>query len=447
MSSAVRRQPIVESIDSINSNFAGRPGSNGYDPRKQYHIHRKNRAFVWSFQMMVDLLDSILKSYDIPSVLCSSKIEDGIERRYILDGGNRTTAFRKILNGEVRQLTEEENRKIRIFQMNVTVMYNMTEKDERELFRRANKSIKPSDGQLYKMSDTDSQLVILAVQFLEDTAYRHRGLITSTICDTTPTEDGVSRDSAGQPNLANAVAFLSGILNGPYFITKSFDRQYRWVDSLSPIDITRLDASILDILSIFRDADATCSNTQLIDVKSLKKETIAKRLRDSGIQYNKKALKPELIDLLRSHPVALAAASSIVVQGNGPPSKIKKQRLNSGHLLGLMVYDYHMIPDKSTYKAKWVRFLQIHDAKPKYVKDNILTLTGAQNTTPDSLAKKSKRIEIYVNENRIATEEELADVKHPRNENENENENENDGDEITSSSDENDQDEECDNEE
>ena len=79
-----------------------------------------------------------------------------------------------------------------------------------------------------------------------------------------------------------------------------------------------------------------------------------------------------------------------------------------------MVYDYNMM-SYAEMKAKWVQFIREHDQNPKVIKETLLTLSGAQNTTANSLAKKSKRIAIYLAENhRIAPEEELANVTHPR---------------------------------
>jgi exosome complex RNA-binding protein Rrp4 len=108
-------------------------------------------------------------------------------------------------------------------------------------------------------------------------------------------------------------------------------------------------------------------------------------------------------------------ANSAGIVFKDPNAHLKKRRLNSGDLLGLMVYDYHMMPYEEM-KAKWVQFIRLHDGSPKTIKESILTLSGAQNTTANSLAKKSRRIAIYLAENgRIATEDELANVTHPRN--------------------------------
>lgn len=407
------------SIQNIDTNFAGRVGTVDYDESKMFHIHRKNRAFVWTHKMCEDLLDSILRSYDVPSILCSTKTVGHREMHYILDGGNRITAIRKILRNDIREITEDEMRKILRYKFSVVFLSNMTEKDERESFRRAARGIKPTDGQLYKMSETDSLLVKTAVMILDDRTFPHRALMTKVMFDTTPTENGESRDTKAQVNLANVVALISGIENGADFITKSFDRQHRWVDdAVYTIDRDILFRKIHDILSIFKEADERVTTLQTVNFKALKKAEIMICLDRAGVQYFKNQVKELLIERAKSSPTAMnelvAFANTAGIVFKDPNAHIKKGRLNSGNLMGIMVYDYLMMP-YAEMKAKWIRFVRIHDENPKYFKETILTLSGAQNTTANTLAKKSKRIAIYLAEDRIATEQELANVTHPRN--------------------------------
>ncbi len=418
MSSNVTRQLQQINVGMIHSNFAGRPDTLGYDASKSFHIHRKNRPFVWTFKMMQCLLDSILRSYDVPSILCSTKMEGRQVKHYLLDGGNRITALRKILNDEIRPLTPEERTKIEMYNLNVVFLSNMSEKDEREMFRRAANGVKPTDGHLYKMSEIDSRLVQVAVMILEDSTFQHRALMTQVMFDTTPTENGESRDTKSQVNLANMVALISGLMNGPDFITKSFDRQYRWVDADTPIDTDILFRKIHHILSIFKEADSHVTTAQTLNLKGLKKADIMTCLDNAGVEYVKNKTKGELIEIAKSSQavmnelVTFANITGIALKD--PNAHIKKRRLNSGDLIGLMVYDYNMM-GYAAMKAKWVPFIRKHDANPKGTKETLLTLSGAQNTTSNSLAKKSKRIAVYLAENRIATEEELANVMHPRN--------------------------------
>ena len=419
MSSIVTRQLQQLTVGMIHSSFAGRPDTLGYDESKSFHIHRKNRPFVWSRKTQEWFLDSILRSYDVSSILCSTKMEGGRVKHYLLDGGNRITTLRKILNDEIRALTPEERMKVEMYTLNVVFLLNMSEKDEREMFRRAANGVKPTDGHLYKMSEIDSHLVQLAVMILEDRTFPHRALMTQVMCDTTPTDHGESRDTKSQANLANMVALISGLMNGPDFITKSFDRQYRWVDAATPVNRDILFRKIHDILSIFKEADSHVTTVQTLNLNGLKKHDIMTCLDNVGVQYARNKTKGEMIEIAKSYPAAMtqlvtfANTTGIVLKD--PNAHIKKRRLNSGDLIGLMVYDYHMM-SYAEMKAKWVQFIREHDQNPKIIKDTLLTLSGAQNTTANSLAKKSKRIAIYLAENhRIATEDELANVLHPRN--------------------------------
>ena len=418
MSSTVTRQLQQQSVGMIVNNFAGRPDTLGYDASKSFHIHRKNRPFVWSSKTQGWFLDSILRSYDVSSILCSTKMEGGHLKYNLLDGGNRITTLKKILNNEIRALTPEERMKVEMYTLNVVFLSNMTEKDEREMFRRAANGVKPTDGHLYKMSEIDSRLVQLAVTILEDRTFPHRALMTQVMFDTTPTEHGESRDTKAQANLANMVALISGLMNGPDFITKSFDRQYRWVDAVTPINKDILFRKIHDNLSIFKEADSHVTTVRTLNLNCLKKHDIMTCLDNAGVQYARNKAKGEMIEIAKSSPAAINAlvafANTTGIVLKDPNAHIKKRRLNSGDLIGLMVYDYNMMPYPEM-KAKWVQFIREHDQNPKVIKETLLTLSGAQNTTANSLAKKSKRIAIYLAENhRIATEEELANVTHPR---------------------------------
>lgn len=48
---AIRTENINTSINELNEDFAGRKTMANYDESKQIHIHRRNRAFVWSKKM------------------------------------------------------------------------------------------------------------------------------------------------------------------------------------------------------------------------------------------------------------------------------------------------------------------------------------------------------------------------------------------------------------
>jgi uncharacterized protein with ParB-like and HNH nuclease domain len=70
----------------------------GFDGSKLIEIHRRNRPYVWSHKMQLDFLDSILKGYYIPPIICCAKNS----KLYVMEGGNRITTIRRIMNNEVR---------------------------------------------------------------------------------------------------------------------------------------------------------------------------------------------------------------------------------------------------------------------------------------------------------------------------------------------------------
>ena len=173
--SALRTETIPTTIGYLVDNFAGRISSPEYDDTKIIRIHRRNRAFVWIMKMVSDLFDSIIKGYYIQPIVSCSLIENGengfIDRRYIMDGGNRTTAFYLILNNAIKILSEHERIKVRSHPISLVVMYNLTGKGQRELFTRLNKCVKATAGQLYAMSEEDSPLVQEVKLFIGDSKY------------------------------------------------------------------------------------------------------------------------------------------------------------------------------------------------------------------------------------------------------------------------------------
>jgi hypothetical protein len=121
----------------------------------------------------------------------------------------------------------------------------------RILFRRLNKSVKVSDGQLYAMSEGDSPLVREALAFLNDDDYPLRDRITKHFCDTR------EADNSKRDMLANAVALISGVIYGVHFLTKSFDVQDVHVSSSTLIVRDNVVAVLGIMFDIFDDADDT----------------------------------------------------------------------------------------------------------------------------------------------------------------------------------------------
>ena len=265
--STLRTEKYPTTIGHIVKNFAGRKDWDDYDPTKLIHIHKRNRAFVWTPEMVEKLLDTIMKGYVILPLICCSIICDGVERREIMDGGNRLTAFALILNNKVRArvLTQEEQITVLSFPITLIIMYNMTSHQIREQFRRLNTCKRATAGQLYQMSQDDSPLIQEAIAFMTDINYPLRERCIKIFTDYYTKED---TDSAKR--LENVVGIISGALNGVCYITTSFDKQEKYVEDKNPINRDLL-CKLLDImLRIFEIVNETFP----LEKKKDKKEQI-----------------------------------------------------------------------------------------------------------------------------------------------------------------------------
>jgi hypothetical protein len=350
MAVSLRTESIQTTIHALNMDFAGRKGTDGYDESKIIHIHRRNRAYVWNQDMQKSCLDSILKGYYIPPIICCSRIVNDVERREVMEGGNRITTFRRILNDLVQTLTESEKDKIRSHTITLVVMRGLTTNiQQREMFRRLNKNVKVSDGQLYAMSEEDSPLVREALSFLNDDNYPLRARITSTFFDTK------DKDNDGKKDLENAIALISGALNGVNYITKSFSRQEVKVELQDPIDRTSIITTLNLIFDIFLMAD---QQFPLTDKRKLK--------------------------------------------GQWPVGKY----------LGAMLYDILMNRNNVLeIQKKWAAYL-VSVRRESPLAEEAIEITGAQNLNPDKLKRKCYKVDIYLRYKRLATEAELKDIKH-----------------------------------
>ena len=341
----IRREITGSNIGAINEEFAGRFGEPGYDGNKPIQIHRLNRVYAWKREMELALLDSILNNYHIPEIIMCSK--DGI--RYVMDGGNRITAFRKILNGEVRTLTDTERFIVLNFPIQLVNMRNLSPSQQRTVFQRLNKSVKVTDGQLYVMSAEDSPLVILTCALLKDIAYPFRARMNDVFTDR------ISKDDPRGTNIENAVAIISGSLHGVIYISKSFSKQQEWVDSQEPVDVDRVNFMMDLILTVFERANAEFPLTD---------------------------------------------------------NQAKKSLFTIGKYIGGMMYDFMTQPDAlDEMKTKWVRYIVMVRQNVEHACEAI-EIPGAQNINPDKLKKKSARVELFLQEGRIATEEETRQMKH-----------------------------------
>lgn len=352
MAAQLTTETIPQSLYHLNQAFAGRNGSRDYNESALIHIHRRNRAYVWNQDMRVKLIDSILKGYPLPPIFCCSLYENGRERRYIMDGGNRVTTIRMILNGEVRELTDDEKRRVENFTISLVVMRNFSNHDLRTMFRRLNKNVKVSDGQLFAMSVEDSPLIREAHALLTDPDHPLRDRITACFKDTRRYEE----TDKSRSDLANAVAIVSGILHGPHFITKSYNAQDEHVDRQEVLDRDQIVRVFGSICEIFHQAD------------------LQSPIRSSD----------------------------------------RKKQWSVGKYIGPMIYDYLCHSDRlHQIREKWIRFIvRTRDVEHSEISKSALKLEGAQNLTASHHAKVSAKVQIYLTTGRLATNLELAQYDH-----------------------------------
>lgn len=355
--STLSTENIQTTVGQLNRDFSGRRDSPDYDETKLVHIHRRNRPFVWNRDMQDRLLDSILKGYYIPPIICASKIDAHRERREVMEGGNRITTFRKILNEEVRPLTALERQRVESQPITVVVMRGLTSKDQRVMFRRLNKNVKVSDGQLYSMSEDDSPLVQEALAFLNDDDYPLREAITTHFFDTR------GADNDGKSHLSNAMALISGCIHGPHFITKSYNVQEPKVESQEPVLRHAVVHTMDAILNIFAAAD---SRQPLADKRK------------------------------------------------------RRGQWSVGKWLGAMLYDYLTHPeDHERIREKWATYI-VAVRRDELGAKQACELGGANNLTATRYLRICTKVEIYLRDNRVATDDELAGIRHDEEEDDDE---------------------------
>lgn len=341
---------IQTTVGYLNRNFAGRRDAPDYDPTKRIHIHNRNRAFVWTREDQIRCLDSILRGFYIPPIISSSVIVDGVEQRHVMEGGNRITTFRNILNGELGPLSPEQRILVESFPITLVVMSGLTPVDQNKMFRRLNKSKKVSDGQLFDMYSDDSPLVAAALSLLEQDTHPLRQKITDLFYDTR------GADSAGKTNLSNAVALVSGATNGVQYITKSFNVQEEMVESKDPIDVDKV-AKILE-------AAFNC----------------------------------------------FEMANGVVPLTDG---RKRRGQFSVGGVMGVILYDLHTNPGGwRLIQDKWATFItRLRRGDP-----NATLLMEARiwsgNLNPTRHKRISTMVDIYLRERRVASSEEIEQVRH-----------------------------------
>ena len=350
MSALIRTETITFTVGYLVDNFTGRRDWKDYDPTKVYHIHKRNRAYVWTQKMVEKLFDTIMKGYFILPLVCHSIINNGKETREIMDGGNRLTAFAEILlHNKVGVLTQEEIIHVRSFPITIVVMYNLTSHQVREQFRRLSAGKQATPGQLYQMSQDDSPLIQEAIAFMKDINYPLRERCIKIFTDFFTKED----TDAGS-RLANIIGIISGAVNGVRFISTSFDKQEERVENNGHFNRELLCERFNIVLQIFEKVD-------------------------------------------KEFPLAR--------------KNEKKEQFTLGNLIGPILYDIHECQDHNSVIEKWSKYiLQVRERKEKA--KEACDVTGAQNLNPDKLAKKSYKVHVFIQEDRIVPEDELKQIKH-----------------------------------
>ena len=316
--------------------------------------------------MQKALLDSILMGYYIPPIICSSIIVGHAERREVMEGGNRITTFRKILNGEVkpfvngsngdvRPLTDQERQRVESHSITLVVMRNLQPKDQRIMFRRLNKNVKVTDGQLYSMSEEDSPLVKEAIAFLKEPSYPLRDKITAHFFAPPLKEDDDLRKDLGKSNLENAIAILSGAIYGVKHISKLYNIQEEKIESQEPIRRETIVHVIGFILEIFDMAE---QQQPLQDKRKLRGQW--------GV----------------------------------------------GKWVGAILYDYHTNQGETRrIQDKWANYITAVRREEDGA-EQASKLGGAQNLIATRYKKICTKVDIYLKERRVATDEELTTVVH-----------------------------------
>jgi hypothetical protein len=208
------------SLYDLNVNFTGRdthgfPG--GYDPARLYRLHRRQRAEVWKHEHRAMLLDSILHRRYVPPIITHEVVDNGRVHRDILDGGNRISAVRRILEGGEFELNEDNRRAVERCLITVVVLRNLSPQEIRIQFRLLNRVVRVSPGHLYHMSAEDSPLVTYAYDIINNPQNPLRPRILELF-----TENAL-KDNASKGTLENVIALCAGAQHGVHHITRSFD--------------------------------------------------------------------------------------------------------------------------------------------------------------------------------------------------------------------------------
>jgi hypothetical protein len=346
------------SIYTLDRNFSGRsdagfPGT--YNPTALYLLHPRQRAEVWKREHQEKLLDSMLYGRYVPPIIVHEVIENNAPRRYILDGGNRMSAVRRILLGSVRELTTDEQRTVESYTIAVVVLRNLDASEIREQFRLLNRVVKVTDGHLYHMSREDSPLIDYACRLMEG-AHPLRERIESLF------GESVLQDTGSRGTLANLVALFAGAQHGlgPRTATGKYTQCH----------ITRSFDTNSDILN-----------------HPVNEDLIEMRMR---ICFSVFERANEL------HPITDA--------------RVRKGEFNVGKYLSVVLYDLVSGRDPLATVEKWSRAV----ASARTGIDmmlNATTMKGAQNLNYRKMSQISFQVDFVLANGRMPTDTEIRDWK------------------------------------
>ena len=348
----------------LNTAFTGRdtPGfPGGYDPARLYRLHRRQRAEVWKHEHRAKLLESILHRRYIPPIITHETVDAGEIHRDILDGGNRISAVRRILEGGEFELNEADRRAVERYTLIVVVLRNLSPQEIRIQFRLLNRVVRVSPGHLYHMSAEDSPLVTYAYDMMTnpDNALRHRILELFT--------ENALKDNARKGTLENVIALCAGAQHGVAHLTRSFD----------------INEPIL----------SAPTNQELIETRL-------------GLAFT-----------------AIERANARMPGGWVADGRVMKGEFNANRYLAAILYDllphgtagqvgYEPAPTNTdAVLAKWARIIaEARQELPGSQAKLAVEDAARKGKSQSGLRKVSKQVEFYLAHRRMPTESELADL-------------------------------------
>lgn len=345
----------------LNAQFTGRdtPGfPGGYEPARLYRLHRRQRAEVWKHDHRAKLLESILHRRYIPPVITHETVDEGVIHRDILDGGNRISAVRRILDGGEFELTEADRRAVERYTITVVVLRDLSPQQIRIQFRLLNRVVSVRAGHLYHMSAEDSPLVGYAYDLMTNPANALRPRIVELF-----TENAL-KDNASKGTLENVIALCAGAQHGILHLTRSFD----------------INEPVLSL--------------------PINRELIETRL---GLAFT-----------------AIERANALMPVGWVADGRVKKGEFNANRYLAVILYDLlpHGTPGQVGYEpapsttdlvlGKWARI--IAEARQELPGSQSKLAVEDAARKGKGLRKVSKQVDFYLANGRMPAEAELAEM-------------------------------------